>query len=378
MNQKIRPLVEILAEIPDSRKAKGRRHSLCAILSLCVVAMIAGAKNPRAIARWWQNRQELKGLLEKLGFDKGKGPSQSTLYRVLALIDMEKFETQAGQWVERIMTDVLPIAEDELEGIAIDGKTLCGSHQQGASGTHLLGAFSHRLSLFITQMGIGDHTNEIGATPEFLAHLMIKGRVLTMDALLTQRDIAQSIINKKGDYVMVVKGNQPKLHADLQLLFNDPDAVPYFQEQAKTVDKEHGRIECRTIRTSLELNDHLDWPGVQQVFRLDRVSTFHKTGKVRQDTVYGLTSLPCDKCPATRLLQLIRSHWFIENRAHWVRDVTFGEDLSQVRNGTLPQMMSALRNCVMNLIRLHRFQFMPDAFDFFAANPFKALTIIGC
>lgn len=378
MNQKIRPLVEILAEIPDLRKAKGKRHSLCAILSLCVVAMMAGAKNPRAIARWWQNRKGLGGVLERLGFDRGYGPSQSTLYRVLALIDQEEFEARVSQWIEEIMNDLLPAAEGELEGIAIDGKTLCGSRRQGASGTHLLGALSHRLSLFMTQIGIEDHTNEIGAMPEFLNQLVVEGRVITMDALLTQRNIVQSIIDKEGDYVMIAKGNQPKLHADLQLLFADPDAESYFQERVTTIDKGHGRIERRTIRTSLELNDCLDWPGVQQVFRLDRMRTFHKTGEIQKDTVYGITSLTRDKCPASRLLQLVREHWFIENRAHWVRDVTFGEDLSQVRNGTLPQMMSALRNCVINLIRLRRFRFIPDAFDFFAANPFKALAIIGC
>jgi predicted transposase YbfD/YdcC len=378
MNQKIRPLVEILAEIPDSREAKGKRHALCAILSLCVVAMLAGAKNPKAMAKWWQNRAGLDTLLEQLGFDRGYGPSQSTLYRVLALIDVKEFEVRVSQWVDEIMTDLLPVAEDELEGIAIDGKTLRGSHKQGASGTHLLGALSHRLSLFLTQVGIDDHTNEIGAMEEFLSHLVVEGRVFTMDALLTQRNIAQSIIDEGGDYVMVVKDNQPKLHADLQLLFADPDAEPFFQEQVVMIDKGHGRIERRAIRTSLELNDCLDWPGVQQVFCLDRVTTFSKTGQVRQNTTYGITSLPCDKCQATRLLQLTRGHWLIENRAHWVRDVTFGEDLSQVRNGTLPQMMSALRNCVMNLIRLRRFQFIPDAFDFFAARPFEALTLIGC
>ena len=128
----------------------------------------------------------------------------------------------------------------------------------------------------------------------------------------------------------------------------------------------------------MELNDYVDWPGLQQVFRLDRKTVILKTGEVRQETVYGLTSLSFIRAGADRLLQLTRVHWQIENRSHWVRDVTFGEDRSQVRKGTLPQMMAALRNVVIGLLRHQRFRFIPDGFDFFSARPLEVLTVVGC
>ncbi len=128
----------------------------------------------------------------------------------------------------------------------------------------------------------------------------------------------------------------------------------------------------------MELNDYVDWPVLQQVFRLDRKTVILKTGEVRQETVYGLTSLSFIRAGADRLLQLTRVHWQIENRSHWVRDVTFGEDRSQVRKGTLPQMMAAWRNVVIGLLRHQRFRFIPDGFDFFSARPLEALTVVGC
>ena len=183
---------------------------------------------------------------------------------------------------------------------------------------------------------------------------------------------------------MFVKDNQPTLCEDIATLFEPEECVPGFSpalkdfRTAKTVNKGHGRMEYRTLQASVELNDYLNWPGVQQVFRLERRAVILKTGEVRQDTVYGLTSLPPSRADADRLLEITRGYWQIENRSHWVRDVTFDEDHSQARKGTLPQMMAALRNVVIGLLRHHHFQFIPDSWDFFSAYPSKALATIGC
>jgi predicted transposase YbfD/YdcC len=378
MNTTVRPLIERLAEIPDSRKPKGKRHPLPAILSLCVVAMMAGAKTPKAIANWWKNRKGLGSFLERLGFTKEYGPSKSTLYRMLSMIAVEKFEAKVSQWIEEVLPHLSATAGDELEGVAVDGKSLRGSRKQGAENSHLLGALSHRLGLFLFQLGVDDKTNEIGAMPDFLTGLVIEGRVFTMDALLTQREVAQTIVEGGGDYVMVVKENQPTLYADIEELFAEPGAEPFICDEATTVDKGHGRVEQRTLRTSTELAGFSDWPGLQQVFRLDRKAIIQKSGEVRQDTIYGISSLSPERADAAQLLALNRGHWGIENRGHWVRDVTFGEDRSQVRKGNLPQMMAALRNCVINLFRLHNVRYIPDGFDFFAACPAEALAAIGC
>lgn len=378
MNTEIRPLGEILAEIDDPRNAKGKRHPLAAILSLCVVAMMAGAKTPKAIANWWKNRIGLGPFLERLGFTKEYGPSKSTLYLVLSMITVEQFEAKVSQWIEENWGHLPQPGQDELEGIALDGKMLRGSRKQGASQTHLLGALSHRLGFIVSQLGIDDKTNEIGAMPDFLAGLVIEGRVFTMDALLTQRDIAQTVIDGGGDYVMIVKKNQPRLYADIHELFAEPGAEPFVADEAATTNKGHGRLEQRRLRTSLDLADFSDWPGFQQAFILERKAIILTTGEIRQQTVYGITSLSAQQADAMRLITITRGHWGIENRAHWVRDVTFGEDLSQVRKGNLPQMMAALRNCVINLFRRHYIRYIPDGFDFFAARPFDALDAIGC
>jgi hypothetical protein len=219
MNPKARPLIERLAEISDLRKAKGKRHALPAILSLCVVAMMGGAKTPKAMANWWRNRAGLGPFLERLGFSQTYGPSKSTLYRVLSRVCIQEFEAQVSQWLEENWGHLLQSKEAELDGVAMDGKTLRGSRKRGARHTHLLAALSHRLGLIISQLGVDDKTNEIGAMPEFLSGLILTGRIFTMDALLTQRHIAQTIVDGGGDYIMIVKENQPQLYADLAELF---------------------------------------------------------------------------------------------------------------------------------------------------------------
>jgi predicted transposase YbfD/YdcC len=378
MNPKARPLIERLAEITDPRKAKGKRHPLGALLGLCVVAMMCGAKTPKAIAEWWRNRRELGPFLERLGFTRTYGPSKSTLYRVLSPTCVEELEVQLSRWAEENWGLVGRVDEAELEGVAMDGKTARGSRKRGAQKTHLLAAVSHRLGLVLFQMSIEDKTNEIGAMPEFLAGLILEGRVFTADALLTQREVAQTIVDGGGDYVMIVKENQPQLYADLVELFAEPGAEPFIADEVTTLNKGHGRIERRCLRTSLDLANVSDWPGLQQAFCLRRQTLILKTGQPRQQTVYGITSLSSQRAVAKQLLSLVRGHWTIENKAHWIRDVAFGEDASQVRNGNLPHVMAALRNCVITLFRLHAIQHISEGFDFFAAHPFDALAAIGC
>lgn len=378
MTVTIVPLTNYLAKIADPRKAKGLRHPLIAILCLCCAAMLAGAKNPKAIANWVKHRPDPEAFLRRLGFPKGYGPSKSTLYRVLSLLPPEALETQLGQWAADLLAQLGPPEDGQPDGIALDGKTLRGSRQQGARFTHLLSALSQRLGLTLNQVAVDDKTNEIGAVDDLLVDLLIAGRVFTMDALHTQRDTAQTIVAHQADYVMLVKPNQPQLYDDIATLFTDPQAKAFLEDQAGTVEKGHGRLEIRTLQTSTALNDYLEWPGVQQVFRLDRQVTLLKAGRERAETVYGLTSLSPQRAGAIQLLQFVRGQWSIENRSHWVRDVTFGEDRSQVRAGRLPHILAAMRNCVIGLARLLHFRFLPDAFEFFAARPLDALTAIGC
>ena len=333
------------------------------------------------MAQWLYNHADPVPFLTRLGFRMPYGPGRASLYRVLALVTVEAFIAAVERWLrENFVVESAPATEV----ISVDGKTLRGSRKQGAASAHLLSAFSQRLQCAIAQLGVDDKTNEIGAMPEFLANLVIAGRIFTMDALLTQTEIAETIVNHEGDYVMIVKDNQPTLRADIATLFEPEVCTPGFNSPKKDLRRAeqtnggHGRIETRTLTASTALNDYLTWPGVQQVFRLQRKTLRKKTGEVRHETVYGITSLPSSRASADRLLELTRLHWQIENRSHWVRDVTFGEDASQVRKGTLPQFMAALRNVVIALIRQHPFRYIPDGLSFFSARPLEALKCIGC
>ena len=269
-----------------------------------------------------------------------------------------------------------PPAEPARRVIAVDGKTLRGSHKQGAPGAHLLSALSHHLGLTLAQQAVDDKTNEITQVETVLRQLVLRDRVVTMDALLTQRHVAQTIVDEGGDYVMIVKDNQPQLRADIELVFALPPAGDR-QETARTVDIGHGRIEQRNITTSEALVGYSDWPGLAQVFELGRHVITQKTTEERVEVVYGVTSLNPERGTPERLLDLVRGHWQIENKSHWVRDVTFDEDRSQVRCGNIPQVMAALRNTTIGLLRWAGYTNIAAACRRFAAQPDLALTLIG-
>jgi predicted transposase YbfD/YdcC len=197
-----------------------------------------------------------------------------------------------------------------------------------------------------------------------------------MDALLTQRQVAQTIVDAGGDYVMIVKENQPQLKADIALVFTLPPAGDR-QESVRTVDVGHGRIETRHLTTSEALVGYSDWPGLAQVCEVGRHVITKKTGTERIEVVYGATSLHPERATPGRVLELVRGHWAIENKSHWVRDVTFDEDRSQVRCGNIPQVMAALRNTAIGLLRWAGHTNIAAACRRLAAQPAQALALIG-
>jgi predicted transposase YbfD/YdcC len=374
MDCPIRPLVDTLHDIPDPRHPRGRRHPLVAILALMCVAMLCGYRSYSAIAHW--GRCYGQPLMRALGFTRAKTPCAATLYHVLRQLDSTLVEASLGAWAESILT-ALPPPPGELEAMAIDGKTLRGSRKQGAPAAHLLSVLSHRLGLTLWQQAVADKTNEIPVLEEVLQGLVVEGRVITVDALLTQRAIAQRIVAGGGDYVMVVKGNQPQLHQDIHLLFQDTFAQAAPMVAAETVDIGHGRIEQRRLTASTALVGYHDWPGLAQVFQLERHVTLKASRAQRADVVYGVTSLSPEQTGPERLLGLVRQHWQIENQVHWVRDVTFDEDRSQVRGGSIPQVMAAFRNTAIGLMHWAGETNIAAACRRFAAQPWSALALIG-
>jgi predicted transposase YbfD/YdcC len=255
-------------------------------------------------------------------------------------------EAKLGAWAQGLLGEA-PRTEAVEDAVAIDGKTWRGSQKQGAPGAPLLSALAHRVGLTLAHPAVEDKTNEIPVALDLLRHLVLEGRMITLDALLTQRQIAQHIVAAKGDYGMVVKENQPQLLDDIETVFALPPIAGERRTAAATLDLGHGRIAQRGLQTSNVLMGYSDWPGLAQVFRLERQVILKKTGEVREEVVAGVTSLVPERADAARLLALVRGQWQMENQSHWVRDVTFDEEHSQVRCGHIPQVMAALRNTVI-------------------------------
>jgi len=368
-----RPLIEVFAALPDFRQPRGKRHPLTAIFALACCAMLCGYRSYSAIAEWGRNYGVR--IAQALGFTHAP-PCAATLHTIFRHVNRDEFEAHLGAWADSVVGSLPRAPEMPEVAIALDGKTLRGSKKQGAPGTHLLSALAHRVGVTLAQCAVDDKTNEITAVEALLCQLVLEGRIVTMDALLTQRHVAQTIMDKGGDYVMIVKDNQPQLRADIELVFTLPPAGDP-QATAHMVDIGHGRSEQRNITTSEALIGYSDWPGLAQGFELGRHVMFPKTGKERVEVVYGVTSLRSERATPERLLTLVRGQWQIENKSHWVRDVTFDEDRSQVRCGNIPQVMAALRNTAIGLLRGAGYPNIAAACRQLAAQPLQALALIG-
>lgn len=220
----------------------------------------------------------------------------------------------------------------------------------------------------------GEHDCELNAAKRLLKKIHLKGNVVTGDALYAQRRLCEQILACGGDYLVVVKQNQPELYADIALLFDQPP----FGEQFATADQRgrHGnRDEMRQLWASSALRDYLDWPSCQQVCKLER--EFCCKGKKTIQAEYLITSLNTEKADAQRLLRLRREHWAIENCLHYVRDVTMGEDQSQVRKGAAPEVMAGLRNATLALLRKAGVDNVAAGLREIAWHPGAALRLLG-
>jgi predicted transposase YbfD/YdcC len=367
-------LRDALAEVPEFRQAQGRRYELLPVLLLCCVAVMCGARSQSAIAEWGQNY----GVrwLSRLGIRRPRGPSQPTLHRIFKGLDCARLELCVTCWVEQVLVACAAPAA-ALEALAIDGKTLRGSAGQGAAESHLVSALSHRLGVVVAQLGVADKSHELGHLEPLLDALVLDGRVVTADALHTHADVARSIISRGGDYLLPVKENQPVLRSDIALVFAHGKELADTITQAQTTDCHGGRVETRRLSASTALQGYLTWPGHAQVLELHRMVTQKRTSKTRHEVVYGITSLAPERASAAQLLRLWREHWHVENRLHWVRDVTFDEDRSQVRAGRAPQVMAALRNVAISALRLCGAENIAAACRRYAARPALALAAVG-
>jgi predicted transposase YbfD/YdcC len=361
-------LVSMLSQIPDPRQRRGRRHPWTALLLLTLVALLCGANSQRAIARW--GRHVDRRHLRDLGFTRRRGPSLATLHRLLRQVPVAELEGCLGQWLAQVRAAGRRAGRRWLDGIAIDGKTLCGARRLGAADVHLLSACCQREVLVLGQMAVPDTTSELGAVGRFLARLLLAGETVTFDAEFTHALVAQQVLDQGASYLMVVKANQPTLRRACQEATTYPLVRPCRQYgRARTTSLAHGRIEERTLWAAAAPPD-LGFPGAHQVLRLDRRFRDKRAGVVlTEETVYAITSLPPAQARPQQLLALWRRHWWVENREHWVRDVVFGEDASTTHTGTAPEALAAFRNLAIALLHHWKRPDITAARQYFAGHP---------
>ena len=375
MSTNVPSLAQALSLIPDFRQPQGRRYELLPVLLLSCVAVLCGCSSQSAISDWATNYGS--DWLLRLGFKTARGPSQSTLHRIFKGINHLLLERALSRWVQTVL-NLLPRTDSEqVEGLAIDGKTLCGSSKQGADDAHLLSCLSQSLGVVLSQVAVSDKTNEITKVDDLLEGLVLTGKVVTGDALLTQRSISESIIARGGHYLLVVKDNQPQLLDDCKMSFADYWWLRETFSRGTLVDQHGNRTHEWRLTASTLLDGYSKWPGLRQVLRMERRVSNKRSGEVSRETSYAITSLGPEQAKAGELIKLWREHWHIENRLHWVRDVTYDEDRSQVRVGHIAQVMAAFRNAAISLMRLLGASNIAAACRRYAARPDLALAAVG-
>jgi predicted transposase YbfD/YdcC len=345
-------LLARLQTLSDCRCPKGLRYALAPVLLLIILAKLAGEDKPHAIADWISARGRL--LCQVLGLPWRRMPHHNTYRRILAeAVSPEELDRTVGEY----LCSLPGVGRSVL--IAIDGKTVRGTiDPSNPQGEHLLGAYLPEEGVVLMQVRAGDKENEITVAPQLLAYLDLRGKVVAADAMHTQRSLSVQILEAGGDYLWLAKDNQPTLREEIEALFAvdrrtvEGGRVPLDLRRARTLDKAHGRLEKRQISVSSELKGYSDWPGLEQVFVLERRRVDRNSGKEERETVCGLTSLRPDEACAARLLGLVRAYWGIESGLHQRRDVTFREDRTRLTCGRAGWVMASLNNLVIGLLRL--------------------------
>ena len=326
------------------------------MLALAVAAILSNHLSVLAIAQW--GARQRPELLRELGFPAGKTPHQSTLQRLFRRLDPAALSAALSGYFAAAAPE--PQARGG-QGVAIDGKAQRGrlAFATTTGGTvHALTAYTHDSATVLAQVEIGSTAEkaeaELTVAPTLIARLAWPGRVLTGDALFCQRHLCRQVLAAGGDYLLLVKEHQPTLYHDLALLFDPPADGPaplplLDRREAVTLERGHGRTDDRRhLVASTDLNDYCGWPGLAQVFRLER--TWRERGEAKRALHYGITSLPPQHADAARLLALKRGHWGIENGLHYVKDQVLGEDASQVRLGAGPMVLATCRDTALSLL----------------------------
>lgn len=307
-------------------------------------------------------------MRKRLGIERHP-PSETAFRRVLQAVDPHLLDRTVSGWlVARAGSAAEP--SRRWRAVAIDGKTARGARGVDGRAVHLLAALEHADGVVLGQRVVDEKSNEIKAFAPLLEGIDITGVIVTADALHTQREHAEYLIGRGGHYLFTVKANQPKLHAQLM-------ALPWQEIPAADVTRDagHGRAETRTVKLTA-VSAGIGFPHAATAVQITRRRRPLNGRRWRTETVYVITDLDQTQIHPDEIADLIRSHWHIENRLHWVRDMTFAEDHSQIRTGHGPAVMAVLRNLAISVHRRHGATNIAAATRHASRHPSRTLPLL--
>lgn len=352
-NEETQSILEYFAELPDPRRdTQNKRHELLDIIAIAILATICGAEHFTEMEEWGEANEEWLRSFLKL---PNGIPSHDTFGHVFARLDSTEFKKCFAAWVESIRTATAG------EVIPLDGKTMRRSGNKGEGAVHIVSAWASRNRLTLGQVKVDEKSNEITAIPELLQLLYLKGCIVTIDAMGTQKEIAKAICEKEADYVLALKDNQPNLRAEVEGIFEAELAQRKKEESSKkprsaaaadfieTIDNNHGRRETRRVwrlqAPEFLLNKEA-WHSLKSLIMVEAIREV--SGQVSTERRYYIASLAPN---AELAADVVRSHWTIENSLHWVLDLAFREDDLRVRAGNAPENLALIRKLTHNLLQ---------------------------
>jgi predicted transposase YbfD/YdcC len=361
-------LLAALADLPDPRARRGVRHRLPVVVTAALCAVVAGYRSYAAIAEWVPDAPDT--TVHALGIVADRRPSEAMIRRLLQALDPQLLTTAIGVWLAGRATSE---AVTGRRAIAVDGKTLRGSRTTDTAARHVMTACDQASSVVLADTDVDGKTNEITRFQPLLDQIGdLRDALITADALHCQREHVTYLAERGAHWILTVKGNQPHLHAQLAAL--PWRAVP---DATRDTDRGHGRREIRTLKI-LTIASGIDVPHAAQAIQIRRRR--HRLDEPKRfttETVYAITDLRVHQAKPAQLATWIREHWHIENKIHWVRDVTYDEDRSQIRTGTGPEVMAALRNAAIGALRTAGITNIAAGTRHYARDSTRPLALLG-
>ena len=357
-----------LAEVPDPRSRRGVRHPLTVVVTAAVCAVVAGYRSYTAIAEWIADVPDATVLA--VGIAPDRRPSETMIRRLLQALDPDLLTAAIGVWLAGRASVGTPAGR---RAIAVDGKSLRGSRAADTAAQHVLAACDQDTKTVLASTGVDGKTNEITRFRPLLDQIGdLRDVVVTADALHCQRDHITYLAERGAHWILTAKGNQPHLHKQLA-------GLPWRQvpDAYRDDDRGHGRREIRTLKI-LTVSTGIDFPNAAQALQIRRRRRrLDQPRRFTTETVYAITDLHAHQAKPAQLAAWIRGHWSIENSIHWVRDVTYDEDRSQIRTGTGPQVMAALRNAAIAALRAAETTNIAAANRHHARDSSRPLALLG-